>query len=327
MDKPQFLVLENPGAYQAFDEATAEQFERVDRKTLPMLEKIISAFEDMNKQKTGFSSTNRPDEAVTRKYKYGDITVFVETKPTTLKTDYKTVVEEFQGFLKFIANDYIEGRLRKGVLTIEGEAYAALEDVLAKMQELKDTALEGKEGISQSVRAEAPEHVLGEGIEKVVFKLGKDYSEPAPENAADYARAVALKKTIMSEFYSEFRRQLEERTGYSDDNRPSQTMQEFVRAGNYLFPVQVTPKDNVKYGRVIEALIKPFNKKITSSTGELIKLREGETDNTLIRYSPKTRDGALYVRLETLIERVDEIRASFTTPSCSYKIERSIHLD
>jgi hypothetical protein len=327
MQKPQFLVLENPGTFESLDEATAEKFEAVERKTLPLLEKIINGFESANKERVGYTNNYRPKEKeVVDEYRYGDIKVFVKTKLTTLRTDYKTVVEEVEKFLKFVAIDYLEARARKGVLTIDGEAYVGLSDVIDKVQELKDTALEGKEGINQSVRCEAPENVLGEGLDKVVFKLGKDYSELTQENAVDYARASILSQAIIEQFYSPFTKTLKQRTGYDNENPPSASVQEFVRAGNYLFPVQVTPKETPKYGKVIEALIQPFNKRVTKNTGELIKLKEGFTDETLARYAPKTREGQLFIRLETLQERMSEIKADCTETSCAYKIERSIRI-
>jgi len=327
MNTPTNLILENPGKFEQLDDQAAETFERVERNILPLLEKIISPFEIMNKERTGHSNLNRPNEEVLAQYDYGSMKVFVKTTPTTLKTNYKAVVDKTESFLKFVANDYLEGKNRKGLLTINQEAYIALNDIIDKIQEQKDVALEGKEGISQKVWSEAPAEVVREGLEKVVFKIGKDYSQPTPENAADYVRAATLKGEVMTEFYNKFLGELKARTGFSKDNLPSATVDDFVRVGNYLFPVQVVPKETVKYAKVIDALIKPFNKRITPSTGELIRLSKGLSDATLERYAPKARDGEVYVRLETIMERIREIKSDLTEPSCSYKIERSIKLD
>jgi hypothetical protein len=326
MKIPQFLVLENPGRYSGLDEVTAEQFEVVERKTLPLLEKIIGAFESTNKAKTKFSNERRPKSEQTNEFNYGKVKVTVTTKPTTLRTDYKTVVEETEKFLGFVAADYAQGRLRRGVLTIDGVCYISLGDMIGKIEELKESVLEGKEGIAQSVKCDAPLQLTGEGLDKVVFRLGKDYSEPSEENAADYARALALRKDITENFYNQFIKALKQGTGWDNEHLPTASVQEFVRAGAYLFPVQVTPKDTPKYGKIIEALVKPFNKKVSKTTGELIKLQEGIVDPALERYAPRTRDGQLYIRLDTIQQRLAKIKAELTETSCSYKIERSIRI-
>lgn len=326
MQKPEFLVLENPGEFKSLDAITADKFEEVERKTLSLLEKITQPFADMNKERTGHTNINRPKKEVIDEYAYGDTTVSVKTTPTTLKTNYKAVVEETENFLNFVTKDYQEGRIRKGVLTIENQVYVGLDDVVNKIQELKAKALEGKEGITQEVKPEAPDNIVQEGLEKVIYKLGKNYSAQTKENAADFARAKALKKAITDNFYNKFIDQIKERTGYSDDNLPSETVQEFVRAGKYLFPIQVIPKETTRYAKIIDAFIKPYNKKISASTGELIKLKEGVMDKNLARYTPRTRQGKMFILSETLKQRLSEVRAEYTKLGCSYKIERSIRI-
>jgi hypothetical protein len=326
MQIPTFLVLENPGEFQTLDDIAAEKFEIADRNTLPLLDKIISPFEAMLKEKKGYSNTNRPEKETTDEYRFGKINIFMTTMPTTLRTDYKTVVEEAENFFNFIGQDYLKGRLRKGVLTLDGEAYINLEEVIDKIQDLKNTALEGKEGIRQSFRYEAPDSLANEGLNGVVFTLAKDYSQATEENAANYVRARKLEHAISTKFYNPFIEELYQRTGYDCKHLPEKTVQEFVRVGNYLFPIQVIPKENPKYGKIINALIRPFEKKISKSTGELIKLKEGQTDIILARYAPKIRDGQLFIRLITLQERMTEIKAHNTETICNYKKERSIKI-
>jgi hypothetical protein len=326
MKKPELLVLENPGEFDSLDDRTAELFEEVDRKTLPLLDKIIKPFEEMNKERTGLHNNDRPQGVKTNQYAYGDVVVSVKTTPTTLKTNYKIVVEEVENFLEFIKNDYAEGRLRKGVLTIDGRAYISLSEVVSQIEGLKAQALEGKDGVRQEVSFVAPERLAAEGIEKVVYRLGKDYAKPTAENAADFARATSLKTAINEGFYKRFIEALNQSTGYSDENLPETTVQEFVRAGNYLFPIQIIPKDSPKYGKIIDVFIKPYKKNITKSTGELIRLQEGTLDEELARYAPRMRDGEQYILLDTLIGRFDEARAEYTSRECTYKRDRSFRI-
>lgn len=326
MGKPEFLILENPKEFKSLDAITADKFEEVDRKILPLLEKIIHPFADINKKRTGYTNTNRPKEEAIDEYKYGVVNISIKTVPTTLKTNYKAVVKETENFLNFVIKDYQEGRIRKGILTMDNQIYIGLDDVINKIQELKAKALEGKEGITQEVKPEAPVNIIKEGLEKVIYKLGKDYSAQTKENAADFARAKALKKAITDNFYSKFIDQLKERTGYSNDNLPSETVQEFVRVGRYLFPIQVIPKETTKYAKVVDTFIKPYNKKITANTGELIKLKEGIMDKELARYTPRMRQGKMFVLSETLKQRLSEVKTEYTKPGCSYKIERSIRI-
>lgn len=327
MKKPEFLVLKNPGKFEKFDAKTAMNYEKVERKILPLLEKIIQAFENTNKEKTGYKNSIRPNEEIIHKYSYGDVSVSVKTKPTTLKTNYKTVFEETEGFLQFILNDYLAERQRKGVITIENQIYVSLDDVISKIQELKTKALEGKQGISQEVELEASEEIIQEGLEKVIYTLGKDYSIVTQENAIDYARAKSLKKEITENFYKKFITELKKRTGCSDGCFIMETKQEFVRAGDYLFPVQIIPKESIRYAKIIDDLIKPYKKKITPNTGELIRLKEDQMDENLEAYAPRIRNGETYIRLEALMQKLSYLRKKHSKRGCSYKIERSIKLD
>ena len=163
MKEPEFLVLKNPGKFEKFNAKSSIQYEKVERKILPLLDKIIAAFENTNKEKTGYKKGIRPKQEVTDKYSYGDINIFIKTKHTTLKTNYKAVFEETENFLEFIQKDYLAQRQRKGVLTIENQIYVSLDDVISKIQELKTKALEGKQGISQEVKFEASEEIIQEG--------------------------------------------------------------------------------------------------------------------------------------------------------------------
>ncbi|MBU1198801.1 MAG: hypothetical protein KKF46_08645 [Nanoarchaeota archaeon] len=327
MKKPEFLVLKNPGEFERFDAQTAINYEKVERKILPLLEKIIEAFENTNKERTSYTNNIRPDKEVIQNFQYGDVSVSVKTKPTTLKTNYKAVFEETENFLQFIQKDYLAQRQRKGVLTIENQIYINLNDAIRKIQELKTKALEGKQGISQEVKFETSEEIIQEGLEKVIFNLGKDYSTPTQENAIEYARAKTLKKEISDNFYNAFKSEIKKRTGHSEDDTLTETKQEFVRAGDYLFPVQVIPKDIISYAKIIDSLIKPFNKKITSNTGELIRLKEGQIDEDLKAYEPRKRDGTTHIRLEALMQKLSDLKEKHSTKGCSYKIERSIKLD
>lgn len=328
MQKPEFLVLENPGEFKSLDAITADKFEEVERKTLSLLEKITQPFADMNKERTGHTNINRPKKEVIDEYAYGDTTVSVKTTPTTLKTNYKAVVEETENFLNFVTKDYQEGRIRKGVLTIENQVYVGLDDVVNEIQELKAKALEGKEGIRQRVSVSALDNIIREGLEKVVYKLGKDYSAETEENAADFARAMTLQEAINENFYKKFIKKIEERTGYSNDNLPSETVQEFVRIDGYLFPIQVIPGESTSYAQVINALIKPYKKRITQNTGELIQLKEGVKDSGLESYyAPRIREGKTFIRLEALTQRLSDLKADNTKTKCTYKIDRSIRID
>jgi len=327
MQAPQFLILENPGEFKSLDSITGDKFEEVERKILPLLEKIIQPFANMNKEKTGYTNTNRPKREVIDEYAYGNITVSVKTTPTTLKTNYKTVVEETENFLNFIKKDYNEGRIRKGILTINKQPYIGLDDVIKKIKELRETALEGKEGIRQKVSVRAPPNIIREGLEKVIYKLGKDYSAGTEENAADFVRAMTLQEAINENFYKKFIKKIEERTGYDDTNPPSKTVQEFIRVGSYLFPVQVIPRESISYAPIINTLIQPYKKRITSKTGELIRLREGLADDVLARYAPKIRENKMFILLETLQERLAEIKTDHTKTKCIYRRDRSIRID
>ena len=326
MKKPELLVLQNPGQFYGLDDMTAELFEEVDRKTLPLLDKIIEPFEDMNKEKTRLNKRRMPKEVKINEYAYGDVVVSVKTTPTKARPNYKLVLEEMENLLWFIKNDYSEGRLRKGVLTIDGGAYISLSEVVGQIEGLKAQALEGKEGVKQEVSFSAPERLIAEGIEKVVYRLGNDYAKPTAENATDFVRATALKAAIQGGFYKRFLEALNQSTGYSDTNVPETTAQEFVRVGNYLFPIQVIPKDSPKYGKIIDEFIKPYNKKITKSTGELIRLQEGVLDEDLGGYAPRIRDGEKFILLDALIERFEDVRRDHTSRECTYKRDRSFRI-
>ena len=109
---------------------------------------------------------------------------------------------------------------------------------------------------------------------------------------------------------------------------PFQTVTEYVRIGNHVFPIQVVPSTSASYVSALNTLIKETpSGKITKTTGELIRLREGRGDGLEKIYDMKKEKGSLYISLEALKTRIQQLREENIKPKLTYNIAHAIRLN
>nr|MCK4929733.1 hypothetical protein [Nanoarchaeota archaeon] len=156
MENPQFLTLEKPGVYKKDDEETAEKYEKVERETFPLLEKIIREFETINKNKTKYTDSNRPNETVRDTYVYGSVKINIETVPQQKRVAAEKVIDHIEFWLEILEGDYAHEIKRKGVVTIDKKQYLSLNWTIAMINKMMEKHKEGKEGIKQTINFEAP---------------------------------------------------------------------------------------------------------------------------------------------------------------------------
>ncbi len=330
MENPQFLTLEKPGVYKKDDEETAEKYEKVERETFPLLEKIIREFETINKNKTKYTDSNRPNETVRDTYVYGSVKINIETVPQQKRVAAEKVIDHIEFWLEILEGDYAHEIKRKGVVTIDKKQYLSLNWTIAMINKMMEKHKEGKEGIKQTINFEAPDYIKTEDLEKVIYHTEKDYSKETEENALDYIRASLLKNKIKEDFYDVFREKaLKKKLGYDKEkNMPFQTVTEYVRIGNHVFPIQVVPSTSASYVSALNTLIKETpSGKITKTTGELIRLREGRGDGLEKIYDMKKEKGSLYISLEALKTRIQQLREENIKPKLTYNIAHAIRLN
>ncbi len=73
MQNQQLLTLKNPGVFESLDATAADQFEEAERKTLPLLEKIIQPFTETNKERTGYTNKKRPEEETRGEHRFATL--------------------------------------------------------------------------------------------------------------------------------------------------------------------------------------------------------------------------------------------------------------
>jgi hypothetical protein len=321
-------VIKNANA-TIIDFRTSRAF--CERTTLPLLEKIMGAFEDEMKEKTGYTDYKRPTEPLINEYSYGSVTISVKTVPLKKRPAWKKVLEQTEFWLKFIRKDYSDEIKRKGVITIDSKPYLSLDMTIAQIQDSVRENQEGKEGINQEVNFNVPPHTIPEGLERITYEEDQDYAATTEENALNYARAVIFDKNLRESFYKPFREMLKKRTGYDRDNMPLKTTVTYVRLGNFLFPVQVIPGSLMEYEPIMSSLIKETpSGKITKTTGELIRLREGRgesIDELKTRYDLKKDNSLLYISLDALENRMADLKIENTKSKLTYNISPAIRLD
>jgi hypothetical protein len=176
-----------------------------------------------------------------------------------------------------------------------------------------------------------PPHIILEGLERITYEEDQDYAATTEENALNYARAAVFDKDLRESFYKPFREMLKKRAGYDNDNMPLKTTVTYVRLGNFLFPVQVIPGSLMEYEPIMSSLIKETpSGKITKTTGELIRLREGRgesIDELKTRYDLRKDNNLLYISLDALKNRIANLKIENTKSKLTYNINPAIRLD
>ncbi len=314
------------------------------------LDRVTNQFKEGAFDTTPFTDENRPAEKTKTALKISDdIEFIIETTPKTKTPPYKGIYLDTGDYLKFMNDEYIRGSKPKGILTIEDEPYISALDIFSRIFEKVTEVTSKYEGISQSLKLVKPK-TLGEAPNKMTIVYDRDYSNMSEDNAKTYLKALAMKKegdeitgkgfkTKDEKGEEEFVKGFKDILLYESLSVAGIKEEDVEKIYSILYPFydsevsfihQIEPRESTSFGTVINSLIKQPNSKkpnanikanmnigdlpkiaIISLDGKDALMEKGLIDEKFIQdYSPKIRNGIPYIRLNGLIDRLNDYRTS-----------------
>jgi hypothetical protein len=316
------ITIRGVRKYSGLDEPSVEGFYRADNNVLPLLkDAVISPFEQALKDASGYDSNNLPEKEQLTVQELGDITFTITSKQRTKRPKHAEVYEGLQGFLGFVKESYDDGVQRKGVLTIDGQGYVALEEVRGKVRDLQTevTVPEVTHSLSYEDKRQHPTN----GVNPVSVPIARGVSL-TPGDAQLYVAAKALYDSVHKKTVKPFKEALLTETGYSKHNVPKDTDVKWTQIGSHLLRVRTVPEDTVSYGKIMDDLAKEAPKKPNrrSVIGDFVRLRDGlPLGEAEVLYQPRTRDGQTFVLIEGALTRLEQLKEKHTTPSVNQSIK------
>ncbi len=297
------------------------RWEGRDRRNLKLY--VLDEFGPAVKARTVYSDQNRPKEEVDTAVRVGTAVFRVTTKPTTKRPSYAYVVDDLENFLIGDMERYQEERLRSGFRTLrnsytgEQEHYLPLRAVIERIEVAGQAIMEGKYGISQSVRVVGPEE-LTVTPDKLWLMSERDYAALTEENARAYALGSNL-ADVNGAAAKGFRAMLLDDTLHKLGGEPDHPVGIRYVFDQGVFIHQVEPRRTVSYSAIVDGFIKEPKGQTTkrSRVGDLRLLElihdgaekllrdKGLVDDEfLCVYDMQVRDGMPYVRIEGVALRL-----------------------
>lgn len=319
-----------------------------DKKQLS--KRLKTKFKQGINSRIGYSDNNRPDKEVKEPLTIGELEFLITTKPTTKRPSYSSTNVEFGNFLNQLLEHYKRGLLKKDYRTIEGGPYITVDLFIDKLKNDLKTLLEGREGIEQKIDLIKPEPLITEVPHNFPLVFDRDYSPSTEYNA----RMFVLAGNMISEGNRRTDGYKEKQEGKEievkrfkrlllDDSL--QTIGEYPKSPTpvaypfetYSFVHQLEPRKSYQHASIINAFINRIPKKLTkgSKIGDFIKIQAIFQDESLKTkltelslideefmsdYNPTLRDGKVYVRLQGVIDRLNNYREKFSTTSIEQNI-------
>lgn len=310
-----------------------------DRKELT--NRIETKFEDGAFAFSGYDDDHRPEKEVTTPLPIGQELEFtINTKPTTKRPAYSQVNEEFGNYLSFLLEQREKGILRKDVMTIGGEPYVSISDLLGKLNSDLETLLEGRAGVNQSLEFVKPAELLAKIPQTVSIVFGRDYSALTDYNGRIYVEAVNLSEEgdKRAKLFKAFLLEDSLKTigvQSKNDLKEVSTLSYPFESADFIH--QLEPRTGYSYRDILDAFIHPAPERIAKNSriGDFIKVVMMMSDDGLAEtlrtkglisdefvasYKPVRREENVYVRLEGVLERLKRYRADSITPTVEQNI-------
>tara|TARA_Y100000310_G_scaffold162368_1_gene162351 strand:+ start:432 stop:1388 length:957 start_codon:yes stop_codon:yes gene_type:complete len=297
------IEVKLPEPFNGLDEESANSYFKAKNNSKLLKDLVITPFQELLKSNTGYSKENLPQKTEIDVVELGDYVFNViserKAKRPQLKTIYNNVIE----------HDFESS-------TINGIPYVKVSDVLKKIQSSLDTIF--LEEIKQTIK-----HEKSNDNPKLFVPL---YQEMLlNESSANlYVHSDSLIKK-MAEIIKPFEGTLNAQTDYNKDNIPDEMKKRLVPVGNsHLFELSIIPEQTIKYAGIFNALTKE-TKKLTKSTGELIRLRDGfDLEERLSGlYKPVSSnlnmEKEVKISIPGLIKRLGELKKEYTNPSLNIR--------
>ncbi|MBU2503549.1 MAG: hypothetical protein KJ879_00645 [Nanoarchaeota archaeon] len=303
---------------------TPENFQRA--FIWPFTKKELITGSDKNRRFDGFKANvfsqtpytdqNRPEkkeeDSITTE---GGIELIVTTQPTTKRPAYEKIFIEFGGYLDTLLKQYQRGKRVRDIITIEEDIYVSTRDVIHELEEEKEKILEGKVGISQSLKATKPAKLAQTIPEIVSIVLGRDYSAFTDYNAEIFIQVTNFIEEAdrrVKLFKEALKQDALKTLGLENPTDLTEVTPLPYTFGESVFIDQLEPRRNPSYGTIINSFISHAPKKLTakSKVGDLFKAemvaQGAEADLRALNliddvfisdYNPRVREDRIFIRL------------------------------
>ena len=312
------ITIQEAPQFTGFDLSAATHYFRAKLTAIPLLKKrVISPFETLLKDATGYSNENLPSGKQITDIECGNMEFRVTSEQRTKRPALVEVYSGTQDFLDFVSTGHADGVRRRGVRTFEDKPYIELSDVLTQVDELRAGVTTDE--VKQSIKARTKANDNWPLIVPLTVPL-----ELTESDAQLYINAQVLSNQLYNSAVKPFETALRSQTGYSRDNVPSEVKAKWVQVGHHLFEVQSIPEQTVRYAAVVDGLVKPAPERLTSRSkvGELVRLRERLPLDLGVReaYDLQEVSGKQYVSVSGIQDRLNSLKEENTNSSLNQRI-------
>ena len=311
------IDIELPDPFSGLDERSANSYFQAINRSKLLKDFVIAPFQEALKANTGFSKENLPQKTEINVVELGDYIFNVTSEKKAKRPQLKTLYNNLSDHIEFLQEQHGEDIKRKGITTISGIPYVAVNSILNKIQDLRDTVF--LEELKQTIKQEG---TINQDY-KLVVPLNQEML--LNESSANlYGHSSRLIKEMGTDVIKPFEEMLKEQTGYNKDNIPDEMKKSLVQAGPHLFELTVIPEHTVKYAGIFNALTKE-TKNLTKSTGELIRLRDGfNLEEKLSElYKPVSSkldmEKEVKISIPGLATRLGELKEEYTNPTLNIR--------
>ncbi len=294
--------------FNGLTEEGAQKFYRADQRAQFLNELVIDPFKESVLKHTFYTDKKQPEKPTTVSLDGVQYPLRVEVTPTEKRPPTKDVFDDLMFFLDEIERQYNSGVKRPGVVTINEKPYIKIDLVSSRVSE-KRQEVTGT-GIKQEILLpEIPEEVLGDVQAGATVNLDGRYSRIDDSNLLVYMRSQRLGEHFKTKVINPFEKALKQRTGWSKENLPQESTENFDQVGDHLFRILTIPNETVNYNTVLQGLVgeKTPTGKVGKSTGDITRILEGVEDERTGKYEVSTRGDNKLVSLESLRKRIQRL--------------------
>ncbi|MBS3116966.1 hypothetical protein J4421_05210 [Candidatus Woesearchaeota archaeon] len=297
--------------FDGLNQASADAFYQATLSVIPLLrDQIISPFEKLLKENTGFSNENLPADVVMMERTYGPVDFGIESQGREKRPSYATVVDGLNAFLEHVQDDHGRGIKRRGLRTFDDKPYVEIDAVVEQVEELRQGV--SQQELKQTITYKANVDDLAVIAVPLVQRVALTESD-----AVRYVQSRQLEKRIKEGTVEPFTQALREQTGYKKGNVPAEMVNHWVQVGSHLISVQIIPEETVKYAEMLKALMGEGTRR--TLPGEFLRI-QGERQEIPSEYDVREKEGRRYVSVSGTIQRLQELKREHTKKSDNVRV-------
>jgi hypothetical protein len=315
-----------PSQVRNVDEQAIKEYFRAVKGTLPLIkDNILDPTEDRLKQLPGISLENYDGSVSRKNFHRGSVMVEVETKPQTHRPKYEEVVSKVLSYLGHVDL----GHENPSVVRVAGDdLYLAASALQKYVVDLVEVSKEGKSGFSQKIEIahRAPAMSLEADVLQVpVIPEARSVleMEVTEDEVIHYLRAKEFVDTLKARVSNPVAGYLELNTGFSKENPPAEHTIKAYQFGSIAVHVEITPYKTTSYGKVIDTLVKDWDKEdLGKNTGDLVvlaKFPDSERASVLMdNFDAEWFDDRLFVRVGLAKSELEQRIADYTSDAVRF---------